>query len=144
MKTDHDIIEKHKRYVFLDDYRMPEDAFSYTNNQIYLNNKWIVVRSYDEFINDVKRFGVSDFYSFDHDLADIHYTQEEVIPYDSYIEKTGFHCAKWLIEYCMDNKLQVPTGVLIHSMNPIGRKNIRSLFSTYNKVMDLPSGKIYF
>lgn len=134
MKTDHDIIERHKRYVFLDDYRMPEDAFDYTNNQIYLNNKWIIVRSYDEFISDVKRFGVSDFYSFDHDLSYDHYNHQESINYDE-VEKTGYHCAKWLIEYCMDNQLQLPTGILVHSMNPVGSENIKSVFQTYDKYL---------
>lgn len=126
-------------YLFLDDIRQPEEAFSYTNNAIYINKKWLVVRSYDEFVKFIEENGVPHTVSFDHDLADIHYTQEEIIPYDSYKEKTGFDCATWLINYCMDNKLQLPTGVLIHSMNPIGSENIKSLFRTFTKVMALPS-----
>jgi hypothetical protein len=49
-------------------------------------------------------------------------------------EKTGYHCAKWLLEYCMDNSLDIPKVVFIHSMNPIGGENIKSLFSSFNKV----------
>ena len=126
-------------FLFLDDYRIPEDAFDYTKNELYINKKWLVVRSYDDFVKFIQENGVPHTVSFDHDLADAHYTQEEIIPYDSYEEKTGFDCATWLINYCMDNKLQLPTGILIHSMNPVGSKNIKSVFSTYNKVFNLPS-----
>ena len=126
-------------FLFLDDIRQPEDAFTYTNNNLYVNKKWLVVRSYDEFIKFIQENGVPHTVSFDHDLADEHYTQEQVISYNSYKEKTGFDCATWLINYCMDNKLQLPTGILIHSMNPVGSENIKSLFRTFTKVMTLPS-----
>ena len=126
-------------FLFLDDYRIPEDAFDYTKNELYINKKWIVVRSYDEFVKFIQENGVPHTVSFDHDLADEHYTQEQVISYNSYEEKTGFDCATWLINYCMDNKLQLPTGILIHSMNPVGSENIKSLFRTFTKVMTLPS-----
>lgn len=49
-------------------------------------------------------------------------------------EKTGYSCAKWLLDYCMDNKLLLPKHILVHSMNPIGGENIKSLFDTYNKI----------
>jgi len=123
-------------YLFLDDIRQPEEAFTYTNNSLYLNKKWLVVRSYDEFIKCVEENGVPHTVSFDHDLAYAHYTQEKIIPYDSYEEKTGYHCAKWLIEYCMENQLQLPTGILIHSMNPVGSENIRSVFVSFKKYFD--------
>ena len=126
-------------YLFLDDFRQPKDTFDYTGNPIYVDKKWLVVRSHDEFVKCIEENGVPHTVSFDHDLADEHYTQEQVIPYTEYKEKTGFHCAIWLINYCMDNKLKLPTGILIHSMNPVGSKNIKSVFSTYNRVMNLPS-----
>ncbi|MFW6272722.1 MAG: cyclic-phosphate processing receiver domain-containing protein [bacterium] len=124
-------------FLFLDDYRKPEDAFSYTNNAMYINKKWLVVRSYDEFVKCIEQNGVPHTVSFDHDLAYSHYTQEEIIPYDTYKEKTGYHCAKWLIDYCMNNNKKLPTAVLIHSMNPVGSQNIRSVFDNHNKNYEL-------
>jgi hypothetical protein len=124
--------DKKIRYVYLDDYREPIDSFDYTRNQQYLL-KWTIVRSYDEFVKDTIENGIANGYSFDHDLADDHYNQESNIPYDQYKEKTGYHCAKWLIDYCIDNKKELPTTILIHSMNHAGSLNIKSLFDTYNK-----------
>ena len=121
-------------YLFLDDIRQPEEAFSYTKNLLYLNKKWLVVKSYDEFIKCIEENGVPHTISMDHDLSYDHYNHQEFINYDE-VEKTGYHCAVWLIEYCMDNQLQIPSGVLIHSMNPVGSENIRSVFHTYNKYL---------
>ena len=36
----------HLKYVFLDDYRLPRDAYTYTNNPIYLQDNWIIIRNY--------------------------------------------------------------------------------------------------
>lgn len=116
--------------LFLDDFREPEDAFNHTNNQLYLIG-WVVVRNYDEFVKTIKEKGIPEMISFDHDLADEHYESRQ--EYDDYKEKTGFHCAKWFINYCIDNKKELPTTILIHSMNPAGSANIKSLFDTYNK-----------
>jgi hypothetical protein len=116
--------------LFLDDFREPEDAFAYTNNQLYLIG-WTVVRNYDEFVKIVEEKGVPEMISFDHDLADEHY--ESYKQYGEYKEKTGYHCAKWFINYCIDNKKELPAEILIHSMNPAGSANIKSLFDTYNK-----------
>ena len=67
-------------------------------------------------------------------MASEHYNHQNVdIPYDQFKEKTGYHCAKWLIQYCVDNKLSLPKEIFIHSMNTAGRINIASIFETYNK-----------
>ena len=58
------------------------------------------------------------------------------------IEKTGYHCAKWLINYCMDNNLELPNEIIIHSMNPYGSENIKSLFNTYFKVYNIEHSSI--
>ena len=137
MKNDHDLTKKHKRLVFLDDIRQPKDVYIYTNNPIYLSNKWVVVKNYDEFVNDVIMFGISDFYSFDHDLADNHYEHQSDIDYDIFSEKTGYECAKWFINYIIDNNLELPKTILIHSMNPVGCANIKSLFDSYIKSLNI-------
>lgn len=123
--------------LFLDDERMPKKAFEYTYEPLYLSADWIVVRNFYAFTTIIQNKGVPDMVSFDHDLADIHYKKKVFNYDDETIEKTGYHCAKWLIDYCIDNKIELPTRVLIHSMNPVGILNIKSLFDTYNKVKDL-------
>ncbi len=99
--------------LYLDDFRQPIDSSYYLNNPIYGNLKWEVVRSYDEFVKIITEKGIPDIVSFDHDLADEHY--------------------KWFINYCIDNQKEVPEKIFIHSMNPAGSANIKSLFDTYNK-----------
>lgn len=130
-----------KRYnVFLDDERNPEMAYGYTHDLDYVTPsfKWIVVRNYDDFVKLVTdRFKKGEFpniVSFDHDLADIHYkdANSEVIPYDTYTEKTGYHVAKWLVDFCIDNKLKLPKYKL-HSMNEVGRQNILSYLENAKK-----------
>ena len=41
------------------------------------------------------------------------------------MEKTGFDCAKWLVDWCLENSLKLPDFV-VHSANPIGKQNIQS------------------
>lgn len=135
IEKDHDITNKHNKYVFLDDYRMPKDVYEYTNNPIYLLDNWIIVRNYYAFITLTQNMGIAAGYSFDHDLADEHYVQQKV--YDQYSEKTGYHCAEWLIYYCIDNKKELPAEILIHSMNPAGSLNIKSLFDSYYKSLKI-------
>lgn len=134
MKKKHDIVKRQKRYVFLDDIRMPEDVLYYINDLRYEKLDWVIVRSYDEFVNDILCNGLSDIYSFDHDLADEHYGSHllKKIDYDKFNEKTGYSCAKWLVEYCLDNDEKLPE-YLLHTMNNVGAVNIDSYFKNYLK-----------
>lgn len=116
--------------IYLDDYRQPIDSFDYSNNQLYLLN-WVIVRNYDEFVKTIEEKGIPEMMSLDHDLANEHYKSQQ--EYSEYEEKTGYHCAKWFIDYCIDNKKELPATILIHSMNPAGSQNIKSLFDTYKK-----------
>ena len=124
-----------KYNLFLDDFRMPEDVFFYTALALYNKTEWIIVRNYNEFVKCVEENGIPEIVSFDHDLADVHYQQQSNIQYhDDTEEKTGYHCAKWMINYCLDHNLPIPRMNLIHSMNTVGAQNIQSLFDTYNKL----------
>lgn len=119
-----------KYYLFLDDVREPKDV-----TWIYLPDKpWTIVRNYSEFVHEIESKGyLPDMISFDHDLADGHYghgLNNDSIPYDLYEEKTGYSCAKWLINYCDNKNFDIP-AYLVHSMNPVGSKNIRDLLSNY-------------
>lgn len=60
------------------------------------------------------------------------YSERFFIP-ETFSEKTGYDCAKWLINYCVDNRKELPTTILVHSMNPAGTQNIWSLFNSYWK-----------
>jgi hypothetical protein len=132
------LIIKKMYKLFLDDIRMPIDVLGYMPaHRIYNNPDWVIVKNYDEFIKTVEERGVPKVVSFDHDLADEHYGMQDNIEYDFMSEKTGYHCAKWLIDYCIDHNTDIPELVMIHSMNPAGSKNILSLFVTYRKIYPL-------
>lgn len=133
--------------LFLDDYRDPTDCVGYVHPMgirpdLYTNNKWVIVKNYDEFVECITKYGLPTLISFDHDLADEHYTPEEYwSDYDAskkyqesltYKEKTGLDCAKWLVDYCMNNKQELPKYEA-HSMNPVGRDNIISLLNNFKK-----------
>lgn len=131
--------------LFLDDYRSPEDCLKYcykwygTNQLVYNEQDWAVVKNYPEFVNYIQQYGIPDLISFDHDLADEHYhqnMQEGKLNYYTQdfltndCSKTGYHCAKWLTEYCMDKNLDLPQ-FMVHSMNPVGRENIITLLENF-------------
>lgn len=128
--------------LFLDDVRRPETTFHYMELPVFNEPDWIIVRNYYAFISLIEKKGMPEVIAFDHDLADIHY-KKQVFNYDDEdVERTGYHCAKWLIDYCMDNNLELPNEIIIHSMNPYGSKNIKSLFDTYFKVYDIEHSSI--
>jgi hypothetical protein len=93
---------------------------------------WELVRSYTEFVDSITKLGVPDVIAFDHDLGFEHYPLMEQnpgdkIPYDSYKEKTGYHCAKWLVE----QGSALPRVVVVHSFNTVGAQNIARHFLRY-------------
>ncbi len=120
--------------LFLDDYRNPKTSSFLSNKEIYITLDWVIVRNYDEFVSCITKNGLPDLCSFDHDLADSHYNNDVDINYDDYQEKTGYHCAKWLIDYCIDNNLK-PPNYLVHSMNPAGANNIVGIIESYNRFL---------
>ena len=125
----------HTYNLFLDDYRQPIEAHVYMFKYVYLIYDWVVVENYNEFVDYVTKNGMPKCVSFDHDLADVHYNQQENPDYcDNSTEKTGYHCAKWLIDYAIDNEIELPKEIYVHSMNNVGARNIRSLFETFYKI----------
>ena len=122
--------------LFLDDVRVPYDVFKMIINPIYENNEdWVIVKHYYEFVSYIKENGIPDFLSFDHDLSFDHYlseNQEGDIDYNSLKEKTGYDCAKWLVQYCLENNLTIP-DYYVHSANPVGKKNIECFLSNAKK-----------
>lgn len=90
--------------LFLDDERYPVD------------NRWVIARNVDDAIWYVTNYGMPSFISFDHDLG----------PF----KQSGMDLAKWLVEYIMDNDVNIDNfEFYVHSQNPIGAENIRSLLN---------------
>ncbi|MBX9886559.1 MAG: hypothetical protein K2Y30_01330 [Flavobacteriaceae bacterium] len=108
---------------------------------IFLQKEWELVRSYIEFVKWISKNGMPDFISFDHDLADIHDITYHLSTDDEkskewqdpqlHIEKTGYDCAKWLVDYCLDNNYDCPK-FYCHSMNPVGRDKINGLLEQFS------------
>lgn len=126
--------------LFLDDQRQPYEVGNYMNpielRSLYRLQQWVIVRDFAEFIRHIQQNGMPFMVSFDHDLADEHYRPSmyaEDKHYSNYYadgtfkEKTGYDCAKWLIEYTQKTGKKMPT-IFCHSMNPIGKENILKLF----------------
>lgn len=113
--------------LFLDDVRFPRQV-TWCALPTYHDPHWVIARSYNEFVATILDKGVPAFVAFDHDLADEHYVEgfAGTAPRTDYREKTGYDCAKWLLEYCHERDKEVPLYA-VHSMNPVGRQNIHQL-----------------
>ena len=129
--------------IFLDDIRMPKDCLGYMHTRIGALNpiyseEWEICRNFSEF-----QFLITTYckeithISFDHDLADFHYSLDiqdyEDMSEDTKmnlfgsIDKDGYDCAKWMLEFYTILNLPLPT-IIVHSMNPVGRERISNLF----------------
>lgn len=107
-----------KTLLWLDDYRNPEKNDWLVFSPIGRDVNIIWVKSYNEFIDYIINNSLPDGICFDHDLGE---------------EKTGYDCAKWLVNYCMNNNLQLPVYA-IQSANPVGKENIDKLLTNFNKL----------
>ena len=129
--------------IYLDDVRTP------------VNPDWVVVRSYDEFVEKVRELGFEniDVISLDHDLGDTAMSEyfnnvspNYTLDYSNIEEKTGMDCAKWLVDYYYDNynfsedlisrKSKKLIGITFpkvytHSANPIGSANIMGYINNF-------------
>jgi hypothetical protein len=120
--------------LFLDDIRVPTNV---TWVDIPKDQHYSLVRNYQEFVDLITLRGLPKFVCYDHDLSDCHYgdgLNDRGIDYDKYQEKTGYDCAKWLVDYCMKNGVKHPPYV-VHSMNPVGKQNIISYVESYNRTV---------
>lgn len=113
--------------LFLDDVRFPRNCIYYMESKLgditIYKEKFVIARSYYEFIQNLEEKGAPEFISFDHDLGYNEDTNEE---------KTGYDCAKYLVDYCLKNNIKVPDYV-VHSMNPVGERNIIEYIENYKK-----------
>lgn len=136
--------------LFLDDVRNPHNVKAALHRGVWEEFPdlmvWEVVRSYDEFVAYILKNGLPKRIAFDHDLSWEHYPKEGgpicegdprmdtiVIPYETFKEKTGYDCAKWLTNYCMVNNLPLP-DFYVHSFNPVGRMNISNHLLRFEEI----------
>ena len=90
--------------LYLDDLRPTPEGF----DRVY---------SYEEFVDYLERKGLPDFISFDHDLGE---------------DLSGYDCAKYLVEYCLEHQLPLP-DYQVHSQNPVGKENIERLLENFRR-----------
>ena len=131
-----------KKRIYLDDVRTP---ISPNNEWVEGIEEWTVVRSYDEFVKTVTEVGLENIevISLDHDLGDSAMKEWHTNVYHNYkldynniTERTGYDCAKWLVEQWMDGKPVV--NVYTHSANAIGSANIMGYINNYRHINHLP------
>lgn len=127
-----------KTLLWLDDIRDPKSELwnnfiaKNIGNPLKMDIVW--VKNYDEFRSHIYKHGLPDIISFDHDLGDIYYQESGTINMSKskFFEKTGYHCAKWLVEHCIESDLQLPKWY-VHSSNIVGARNISSYLINYEK-----------
>lgn len=101
--------------LFIDDERFPPDD----------GQAWKVARNLAEVASLIKEFGPPNFISFDHDLGER--------------EPTGYDIAKKFVAGDLGELVGtefargLPAGFsfYVHSQNPVGAENIRSLLQNY-------------
>jgi hypothetical protein len=120
--------------LYLDDIRTPVDE------------DWIVVRDYDEFVAQIKLNGLGNFevISLDHDLGEgamvEYYTNVKnnyMLDYNNINERTGMDCCRYLVSESMNEKIPLPQ-IYVHSANPIGAANMMGYINNYLMNCKLP------
>ena len=127
--------------LFLDDVRIPYETGNYIYpvelRSMYRLLDWVIVRNYNQFVQIIKNNGLPNVISFDHDLGE---DEAESLRSEGFSKRkarehkktvmSGYDCAKWLCDYCLENGLPIPE-YYCHSMNPTGKENILSLLNNY-------------
>ena len=120
--------------LYLDDIRTPVDE------------DWVVVRNYDEFVSQIKLHGLGNFevISLDHDLGEgamvEYYTNVKnnyMLDYNNIEERTGMDCCRYLVAESMNIKIPLPQ-IYVHSANPIGSANMMGYINNYLMNCSLP------
>lgn len=127
-----------KKLLWLDDVRNPfvmadwllQWAPEYYCEKDEGTHEVIWVKDYDEFVDWIQENGLPTEIGFDHDLADVIYSKRGNIDMlkSTWNEKTGMDCAKWLVDYCIEHKKDIPQ-FFVQSANPVGKKNIITLLN---------------
>jgi hypothetical protein len=120
--------------LFLDDKRNPSDIWNHIKSPEYAVYNWVIVKDYNSFVQTIQDNGIPVRISFDHNLSDEHIIRQNKtkINYSSYKDKTGYDCAVWLIEYCLDYEISLPK-YKIHAEEGLGKQNIENLLESFDK-----------
>lgn len=135
--------------LYLDDVRHPRGNHWFD---------WIIVRDFRDFCGYITTNGMPKMISFDHDLGysmpEYATAEEELaaesLPFvqtdqgrfrqDVILGPSGLDAAKWLVDYCLDNDIQMP-HFSVHSANPAGAENILCLLNNLQKNQgQIPNG----
>ena len=114
---------KNRILLWLDDWRNPHENDWLVFSPILQPFDTIWVKSYNEFVEYITKNGLPDGICFDNSLGDFD---------GKGIEKTGYSCAKWLVEYCLDNNVKSPL-FNSQSSEPDSRDRIIGLLNNLNK-----------
>ena len=119
-----------------------DDRFLTSELPKYLE-RWEWVRNFDEFTQFITKYhketgDLPALISFDHELEPEHYSAESIRPvggtifYAKFKKETGWHAARWLVEFCKQHDLDL-NRVCVHSDNPMGSLNIQYELNQYKK-----------
>lgn len=131
---------KNNKLLWLDDIRNPflVDWLQHYVPEFDEDRENVVwVKNYDDFIDWITENGLPHTIAFDHDLGD-DVARERVAngmsKRQARIKKretmSGMDAAKWLVDYCIDNDLDLPNWE-IQSANPSGVENINGILTNY-------------
>lgn len=113
-----------KKLLWLDDQRDPFDKnvdwLNYSPLGKEVEILWI--KNATDFKNWITDNGLPDGICFDHDLGE-----------DS---ASGYDCAKWLVNYCLDNNIFPPLWSS-QSANPVGKANINKLLKNFLRSLNV-------
>ena len=133
-----------KTLLWLDDYRDPNEIKDGVKHWLVFSPipdpyALVWVKSYAEFTSYITEHGLPDGICFDHDLglavaieARANGMSKRQARKLKPLELTGMDCAKWLVDYCIDNKKKLPL-FNIQSANPVGKENIHKLLTNFLK-----------
>ena len=121
-------------YLFLDDQRHPSRV-----NWIILpqNVAWTIARSYEEFVDTIRKQGLPKFVTYDCDLCQEHYNaffslkEKYVLQYHEFQKKCGIHCVEHLLKLCKRQKVPHPE-FLAHTLNHYAKEFIERMIQEYN------------
>jgi len=126
--------------LWLDDQRDPYvylkkrgNSNTLIRNQQFYNNllknynvKFVWVKNFYQFVDYIKKNGIPQFISFDHDLNNR--GGGDGLSDEQKLENNGANCARWLVEYCRKNGCSLPR-FYIHSANPRGSVEINKVLT---------------
>ena len=102
-----------KSVLWLDDLRDPKCFL-----KEYDSYDVVWIKDYRSFVEYIGNGQLPDVVDFDHDLGE---------------GESGYDCVKFLVNWCIDHGAGLPE-IEIHTSNPVGRDNIKSIVDSFRKI----------